>query len=142
MPKIDWVWYHRQDISSAGTTTYFNTDEATAGKTVTNMKMAGQLPAAEKFTINRIDIHLDAAASDADIAALQQDSVVELVIGETTVIQAPLYLFRSNYNNLYYEFKNPISLPGGVGFKVDIHVAAAPSAAVTTTVCLVGVREY
>jgi len=142
MARVDWVWYHKQDISAAGTVTYFDTDQASAGKTVTNMKMAGQLPAAEKFTINRIDVHIDAAASSSDIAALQQDTVLELVIGETTIIQAPLYLFKSNYNNLYYEFKNPIVLPGGVGFKVDLHVGTAPSAATSVTVSLVGVREY
>jgi len=142
MPKIDWVWYHTQDISAAGTKTFFNTDQATAGRNVTNMKMAGQLPASEKFTINRIDVYLDPAATAADVQALAQDAILELVIGETTVIQAPLYLFKSDYNNLYYYFKVPISLPGGVGFKVDIHVPTAPSGAVTTTISLVGVREY
>jgi len=142
MARVDWVWYHKQDISAAGTVTYFDTDQATAGKTVTNMKMPGQLPAAEKFTINCIDVHIDGAASSADVAALQQDAVLELVIGETTVIQAPLYLFKSDYNNLRYYFKNPIELRGGVGFKVDLHVGTAPSTATTVTVSLVGVREY
>ncbi|RLE76536.1 MAG: hypothetical protein DRJ44_03875 [Thermoprotei archaeon] len=142
MAKVDWVWYHKQDVSSTGDVTYFNTDQATAGINTTNMKMAGQLPAAEKFTIHRIDILIDEAASAADIAALEQDTVVELIIGETTIITAPLYLFKSNYNNYTWEFKNPISLPGGVGFKVLLHVGTAPSAATSVTVSLVGVREY
>jgi len=142
MPKVDWVWYHKQDISAAGTVTYFDTDQATSGINVTNMKMPGQLPAAEKFTIKRIDIHIDAAASDSDLAALQQDTIVELVIGETTIITAPLYLFRTNYANLRYEFENPITLAGGIGFKVDLHVGTAPSAGTSVTVSLVGVREY
>ena len=37
MARVDWVWYHKQDISAAGTVTYFDTDQATAGKTVTNI---------------------------------------------------------------------------------------------------------
>jgi len=113
MPKVDWVWYHKQDISAAGTVTYFDTDQATSGINVTNMN-----------------------------AALQQDTIVELVIGETTIITAPLYLFRTNYANLRYEFENPITLAGGIGFKVDLHVGTAPSAGTSVTVSLVGVREY
>ena len=164
MPKVDWIWYHRQSVSSSGTTTFFSTDQATSGKNVTNMKMAGQLPAAEKFTIKSIQVFFDPADDVDDIETLLGNTVLELVIGEETKIQAPLHHFVPNgnitgYAALYgqasatevsagglggtvYTFENPITLPGGVGFKVDLHVGTAPSAAVDVTVSLVGVREY
>jgi len=164
MPTRDWIWYHTQDISAAGTVTFFNTDQATAGKAKCNMKMAGQLPAAEKFTIHSIQVHFEPQASPDDVEKILSESVLELVIGEETVIQAPLIHFVPNghvagYAALdaqasatersaaglagqVYEFKNPIELPGGVGFRVDIIVTNAPSAAVATTVSLVGVRTY
>jgi len=164
MAKVDWVWYHKQSISSSGTTTYFNTDEATSGTNVTNMKMAGQLPSAEKFTIKSIQVFFDPADAVDDIETLLGNTVLELVIGEETKIKAPLFHFVpqgniTGYAALYgqasetersaaglggtvWTFENPIVLPGGVGFKVDLHVGTAPSAAVDVTVSLVGVREY
>ncbi|MCD6422344.1 hypothetical protein J7L13_03290 [bacterium] len=142
MAKINWVWYDKNSISAAGTTTYFNHDQATSGKNITNMKMSGQLPASEKFTINSIDILIDEAASAADKALLEKDAIVEMIIGETTVLQAPLYLFKSNYNNYMWRFNIPIELPGGVGFKVELHVGTAPSTATDVIVNLIGIREY
>jgi len=143
MPKIDWIWYHTQNVgTAAGDYTYFDTDQATSGIAVTNMKMAGQLPAAEKFTIKEINVLIDPAAADADVAILKQDCVLELVIGETTIITAPLYNFIREHANLRLTLENPISLAGGVGFKVVLHLGTAVSAATSVTVQLVGVREY
>ena len=165
MPRLDWVWYHTQDITTtAGDFTFFNTDQATAGKAKCNMKMAGQLPAAEKFTVHSIQVSFEPQADPDDVEKILSESVLEFVIGETTVLQAPLIHFVPNghltgYAALYgqasatevsaatpagtvWEFKNPIELKGGVGFKVVITTTNAPSNAVATTVSLVGVREY
>ena len=165
MARVDWVWYHTQDIpTSAGTTTFFNTDQATAGKAKCNMKMAGQLPAAEKFTIKSIQVSFEPQADPEDVQKILSESVLELVIGEETKLIAPLIHFVPNghvagYAALYgqasatekscatpagtvWEFENPISLPGGVGFKVDIITTNAPSSATACTVSLVGIREY
>ena len=165
MARIFWVWYHTQDIgTSAGTTTFFNTDQATAGKAKCNMKMAGQLPAAEKFKIESIQVSFEPQADPDDVEKILSESVLELVIGEETKLIAPLIHFVPNghlagYAALYGQssatevsaatpagyplrLDPPIELPGGVGFKVDIITTNAPSSATACTVSLVGEREY
>jgi len=165
MPKVDWAWYSWKEVATAaGTTVFFDESEAAKGRTITNMKMAGQLPSGESFLIKSIQLFIDSIEDYTDAQKLLSKSIVMLEIGEERKFIAPSSFFvpqgslqgsvsagglttgvpidLHGVQGAVYEFNIPIELPGGVGFKVELETTQTLGAATGVYVVLVGERTY
>jgi hypothetical protein len=160
---IDYVLY---DTLSMGTTakakkSFFQQTEASAtnGLQDTNMSQAGSLVATEDFEIDRIAVIVSGNPSSDDVDKTLGGSVLELKIADKRAFVSPTVLLASpgavqgssatTASSTTLEmigivgegisFKEPIIIPGGTKFSVDVYAGTtAASSAVTLVVALIG----
>lgn len=123
--------------------------DSTHTKSYTNMRGAGSFPAGESFLVNKIGVFMDFnAIVESDVENIWIGNYLELRVNDQTMILAPLRLF-AQYNgfaghftqavaandvmgglaNDGYELVNPISIPTGTAFRVNIPQTVALSVA-------------
>ena len=155
---LDWVFY---DLVASGTNasaklTFFSHDEPSDGLQVTNMPIAGQIPANQKFELHSIEVILDPEAATGDVRDLLDAAVLEFYINEKRMLSAPLIMFCANSHLIPnstestvdkpslagtpYKLEKPITINGGDSIKVEVTIGkTAPSASTDITVCLKGI---
>lgn len=121
--------------------------QSTLTKSVTNSRGAGQLPSNESFAIDWIGTFLDEVPNVVDAQAVWIDSYCEIRVNDETVLLTPLrriaacnswggHFGQAAAANLAtvglmgdgYKLDNPIEIPGGTSFRVDIFQGTALSA--------------
>lgn len=114
--------------------------DATHTKSFTNMRGAGAFPNQEKFTVYKIGVFVDFnVILPADLYNVWIGNYLELRVADQTMIQAPLRMFAqyNAFNGHYsqaaaangtmggiqndgYELPQPVVIPGGTAFRVNI----------------------
>jgi hypothetical protein len=153
--EIDFTLY---DLTASGTTpsatlTFFNHNRGTDGLAVTNMELAGQLPATQRFLIKKMQLLVDVEAAAGDSADVLDAAVAELYINNKLMYSIPAAVLATGVTpsqtttatvgpavNMYeFEFDKAIVLNGGVPFKVSMLIGkTAVSASTDLTYMLRG----
>lgn len=121
---------------------------ATATKSKTNSRGAGQLPQNEEFEVRSIHASYDGNAALADEENWLKDSYLEFRLSDETIFECPLrwVASRNAFGGHYsqgtaadesmigligegYMLDIPIVIRGGTGFRVTVHQGTALSAA-------------
>lgn len=163
----DWVMYSSNAINSSTAKTEIelfqeSESEAGDGKNETNMQVAGQLPANQKFEIHRIEVYLDEGALEeatvSDTFDFTHMANIEVQVNNRRMFICPLkHLIGQGILShahttaneatigvgaaIPHEFKYPIVINGGDSFKVVLTsgVTATTASAVDIQVALIGV---
>lgn len=123
--------------------------DATHTKQFTNMRGAGSFPAGESFMVKKIGVFVDFNLTvESDVENVWINNYLELRVNDQTMLLAPLRLF-AQYNgyaghftqaaaandvmgglqNDGYELDNPIPIPTGTAFRVNVPQNTVLSAA-------------
>lgn len=131
--------------------------DATHTRQFTNMRGAGSLPTAESFTVRSIHVVSEVSPPQADIEKIYQDSWLEFILNNLSILRSPLRMFASS-SDWYGHFTQaaaaditvlgaggmgrnlaiPVVIPGGTAFKVNVYNGTALSANHTLRVLLRG----
>lgn len=147
-------------VSAGLTQALFQTAEgadATHTRQFTNMRGAGSLPSGEEFLVQSIHVISEGAPVEADIEKLYQDSWLEFVLNNLSILRSPLRVFasHSDWSGQYTQAaaaagtiigavgmgRNlgiPILIKGGTAFKVNVYNGTALSANATLRCMLRG----
>lgn len=155
MPETipDWVYYDNVACGTSGAAiiTFFNQNEATAGKDVTNLPHSGQIPPGESFSVKEIGLFPQALILGDDVMDYYENAVVEILVGDKRKLAVPAQLLApptkfsfvtQDVDNvavgtngylygLAYKFERPIKIVGGESVKLKFTVGT--TAASTST---------
>lgn len=131
--------------------------DATHVKAFTNSRGAGQLPSTESFKLEKFEVFPDVAMSQADTLNMLIASYLSFEINNQELIRLPLaeVMGGSKLTGFYtqaaaatdnmmsashegFMLEIPISIPGGVPFKVTLHQGTATAAAQNVKCALIG----
>ena len=150
--------------TSAGTThSLFQVTEGGDGthtKDFTNSPGAGSLPNKQKMTVNSIEVWPEADILEEENQKVWNKSYLRVEVDGDEKLRAPLLMFaaehaqvgefheatNSKINSLSWTkkpmlFKNPIIIPGGTPFKIEVYQSVATAGTEQVKVALVGLIE-
>lgn len=132
--------------------------DSTHTESFTNARGAGQLPAGEKFVIEKVKLIIDEQIAEADFDTRLYGGFIEVRIKDKTVLKAPAQMFfaHSAYGGHFtqataaltqsigpigdgFTLKLPLTLNGGERFQVRCVQGAAFAAAIDHKVVLEGI---
>jgi len=135
--------------------------DATHTETYTNMRGAGSLPGAEKFTLNKISVIVPPSLTPADTAVLFKDSILQFRLLNQVLLWIPLivavdYSFHNGFytlataanNQVYgnlgegYTVDPPVDIAGGEKFDVRVKTTTGTSATYRLVIALVGILTF
>lgn len=134
--EIDYCLFDLTASAHTGseTLTFFNHTRSGSGLAVTNMELAGQLPATQRFLLKSIQLLIDVNAAVGDAADEMDAAVAELSINNKLVYSIPAILLATTVtpavtttatlgpamNMVPFELDKGIVIQGGVPFKVTL----------------------
>jgi hypothetical protein len=135
--------------------------DAVHSETYTNMRGAGSLPGAEKFTLNKISVIVPPSLTPNDTTALFKDSILQFRLLNQVLLWIPLivavdYSLHNGFftlataanNQVYgnlgegYTVDPPIDIAGGEKFDVRVKTGNATSFTYRLVVALVGILTF
>jgi hypothetical protein len=135
--------------------------DAVHSETYTNMRGAGSLPGAEKFTLNKISVIVPPSLTPNDTAALFKDSILQFRLLNQVLLWIPLivavdYSLHNGFftlataanNQVYgnlgegYTVDPPIDIAGGEKFDVRVKTGNATSFTYRLVIALVGILTF
>jgi hypothetical protein len=132
--EIDYILFDLVASAHSGseTLTFFNHNRSTSTLAVTNLELAGQLPATQRFLIKSIQLLVDVNAAAGDSADELDAAAAELFINNKSMFCAPAAIFSvpvsistnrtaevgGAVNMTGFELDKGLVLQGGVPFKL------------------------
>lgn len=119
--EIAWMLYDTEGgYDSANTTLqYFDQAESAVGPDETNMPIAGQLPATQRFLIKEIHFFINDVIASADAHNIMDRSYLELKINNKRMFIAPLRMLIGGGTVLPSAVTQDEDQLQGDGFKLD-----------------------
>lgn len=131
--------------------------DATHVREFTNMRGAGSLPQGEEFLVRSIHCISEMSPPQADIEKIYQDSYLEFILNNLSILRSPLRVFASHSDwsgqftqaaaaditalgavGMGRSLSIPVLIKGGTGFKVNLYNGTALSANHTLRILLRG----
>lgn len=127
--QISYVLYDVNASTTTGSTTltFFNNTEAGQSLDVTNMQIAGQLPASHRFLLKEIRANFDPESATNDIKDLTDRATIEIVVNNKRMFTAPLLEVMSPNAFLPQGATETISHQSAIGFALDRYLAVPGS---------------
>jgi len=135
--------------------------DPTHSETYTNMRGAGSLPGAEKFTLNKVSLIVPPTLSPSDTNIIFKDSILQFRLLNQVLLWIPLivavdYSFHNGFftlataanNQVYgnlgegYVVDPPIDISGGEKFDVRVKTTTPTSLSYRLVVALVGILTF
>ena len=132
--ELDYILYDLVASAHSGseTLTFFNHSQGTSGLAVTNMQLAAQLPAKQRFLLKSIQLLIDVNAAAGDSADEMDAAAAELYVNNKIMFSAPAAIFSvpvsisttrtaevgGAVNMAQFELDKAIVIEGGVPLKL------------------------